>query len=191
VRRTMTKMTTTALPLALVGLLSLAACGGDDGGAEASSGADEAAYVDAIAATADETTFPGEQGRCVAQALVDAVGVDELSDAVTPEEIRNNPDASFDEFGIEIGEDDAQALYDGITGCTDVRQALIGSLTAEQGLSPEAQQCLAQAFDDALLRDAIVATLTGGDDAIEQDPELMGRFTQAMTPCVQLEAGMG
>jgi hypothetical protein len=181
--------TTKAVPLALAGMLALAACG-DDGGSETGSGSDEAAYVDAIAATADEETFAG-QGRCVAQAFVDAIGFDELSSAVTPEEIRANPDANFDDFGIEVSEDGAQALYDGMTGCMDVRQALIDSMAGEQDISPEAQDCLAQGFDDALLRDAIVATFTGGADAIEQDAELASRFMQAIAPCVQIDATAG
>lgn len=198
--------TATALPVALVGLMGMAGCG-DDGGGETGSGsgadeqasvdsiaatADEEAYVDAIAATADEGAFAGTDGRCVAQAIVDAIGVDTLSGAVTPEEISADPNADFEDFGIEITPESGQAMYDGMTGCMDVRQALIDAMAGEQSISPELQECLAGAFDDdALLRDAIVATFTGGSDAIEQDPELSRRFLQAIAPCMQLDAAAG
>jgi hypothetical protein len=179
----MMQTTRKTLALALVGLLGLAACGDGGGGSDA----DEEAYVDAIAAKIYNPTFSGDERRCVAGAFVDATGLDVLSDAVTPEEITENPDAELEAYGIELTDERAQALYDGMSECVDIREALVGSMAAEHGMSPDAQACLGDAFDDALLRDLMVTGVAGGDDAIEQDPELTERLRQAITPCAQLD----
>ena len=185
---TTTRRTTAGLVAAA--LVVLGACGGDDGG---DAGRDD--YVDALVATMDpESDFPPEEDRpCVAGAMVDAVGVESLSEAVSPDEIAEaGTDFDPQEAGFDIGEAEAQAYYDGLGECMDVRARFVESLSEDMGMSGEDVECLDQALSDEMVRDLFVADTLGGEQSIESDPELTADFTTAITPCVPAgESGEG
>lgn len=176
----------TIVALALVGGVGAAACG-DDGGTSAS-GEERAAYVDAIDEAGRDENLSDEENRCVAEAYVDGIGLDELRDAVTPDEIRDRPDADPRDYGIELDEARATLLYEGMSRCVDVRQLIIDDLVADEGISDEARACIEDGFDEDLVRDMMVLVLTEGDAALDQDSELADRFVEMLTPCALIDA---
>jgi hypothetical protein len=189
------KMTVTAPALALACLLALAgaACGGDDdgdGGGEdtggEAGGGDRGEYVAALVSTMEnDDEFPEGSRECVAGALIDAVGFDQLAEAVTPDEIREQG-SSFDpaESGIELTDEQGQVYYEALNGCMDVRQLLADAIAED--LDEEAAACVADALSDDVARVFVVTSFTGEDPATAE-PELMEEFQTAVTPCLSAE----
>jgi hypothetical protein len=177
-RRTM--LAVAVLMMAAVG----AACGDDDdGGGSESSSAEGQEYVDAIVASNGDSELTEEENECFARAFVDAVGVDQLQGAVTPDEIREDPERSPDEFGITLDEDQADAFWEDVNECMDVRAAFVEGLTEGEDMSQETVDCLEGAIDDDLLKRVLVTSLMEGEDALEEDQELMSDLIGAVSDC--------
>jgi hypothetical protein len=177
-RRTM--LAVAVLMMAAVG----AACGDDDdGGGSESSSAEGQEYVDAIVASNGDSELTEEENECFARAFVDAVGVDQLQGAVTPDEIREDPERSPDEFGITLDEDQADAFWEDVNECMDVRAAFVEGLTEGEDMSQETVDCLEGAIDDDLLKRVLVTSLMEGEDALEEDQELMSDLIGAVGDC--------
>jgi hypothetical protein len=175
---------TLAVVVLVVGALA-ASCGEDDGGGSGGeSSSDEGQeYVDAIVASSDESDLSEEENECFARAFVDAVGVDQLQDAVSPAEIRDNPESSPEELGISLDQDQADALWEDVIDCMDVRAAFVEGLTADRDLSAETIDCLEEAIDDDLLKRVFVTSLIEGEDAVEEDEELMDDLIGVLADC--------
>jgi hypothetical protein len=177
-RRTM--LAVAVLMMAAVG----AACGDDDdGGGSESSSAEGQEYVDAIVASNGDSELTEEENECFARAFVDAVGVEQLQGAVTPDEIREDPERSPDEFGITLDEDQADAFWEDVNECMDVRAAFVEGLTEGEDMSQETVDCLEGAIDDDLLKRVLVTSLMEGEDALEEDQELMSDLIGAVGDC--------
>jgi hypothetical protein len=159
-----------------------AACGDDDGGSESSSDEGQE-YVDAIVASSDDSELTDEENECLARAFVDAVGVDELQDAVSPDEIRQNPESTPEDLGINLDEDQADAFWEDVNDCMDVRAAFVEGITEGENLSEETIGCLEDAIDDDLLKRIFLTSLIEGEDALEEDEELMGDFIGVLSEC--------
>ncbi len=161
-----------------------AACGDDDdGGGSESSSAEGQEYVDAIVASNEDSELTEEENECFARAFVDAVGVEQLQGAVTPDEIREDPESSPDEFGITLDEDQADAFWEDVNECMDVRAAFVEGLTEGEDMSQETVDCLEGAIDDDLLKRVLVTSLMEGEDALEEDQELMSDLIAAVGDC--------
>jgi hypothetical protein len=162
-----------------------AACGDDDGGGSGGeSSSDEGQeYVDAIVASNDDSELTDEENECFARAFVDAVGVDQLQDAVSPDEIRDNPQSSPEELGITLDDEQADGFWEDVNDCMDVRAAFVEGLTAGENLSDETVGCLEDALDDDLLKRVFVTTLMEGEDALQQDEDLMGDLIGVLSKC--------
>jgi hypothetical protein len=162
-----------------------AACGDDDGGGSgAESSSDEGKeYVDAIVASNQDSELTDEENECFARAFVDAVGVDQLQEAVSPDEIRDNPESSPAEFGITLEEGKADAFWEDVNQCMDVRAAFVEGLTAGENLSDETVDCISDALDDDLLKRVFVTTLMEGEDALQEDQNLMGDLIGVLSKC--------
>ena len=112
----------------LVGLSVAVACGGEDG-------PNRQAYVDEavvwIQEDDDEVEVTDAQAACLAEAIVDAVGVDQLDDAgVSPEDLRSMEMLS--DVGIELSSSSVEDLSGRISGCDiDVSGTFIDAMTAE------------------------------------------------------------
>lgn len=107
-------------------LAALAGCGGgdgDDGGATADD------YTDAIVDVfEEENEMSAGAQRCLAAAYVDAIGVDGFRDAgVTPDDIRDDPEATPEELGIELDDDDLAALSEAALSCPEADDAGAGA----------------------------------------------------------------
>ncbi|MCU0272845.1 MAG: hypothetical protein MUE34_06415 [Acidimicrobiales bacterium] len=147
------------LALALAG----AACGGDDDGGGGASGP----LVDALAADllADNTGAAGEltedQANCIASGVVSGVGEDKLAEyGITADSVN-----AVDEVGLS--EEDAGAVADAFADCVDMRALFLEGMAGDGGMPEEAMDCVSDAIDDDMLRNFLIAGLTG------QDPEAM------------------
>jgi hypothetical protein len=178
-------MRPTMLAVALLVMAALgAACGDDDDGGGGESSSDEGQeYVDAIVASNDDSELTDEENECFARAFVDAVGVDELQGAVTPDEIREDPESSPEEFGLTLDDDQADAFWEDVNECTDVRAAFVEGLTEGEDMSQETIDCLEDAIDDDLMKRVLVTSLMEGEDALEDDQELMSDLLGVLSDC--------
>jgi hypothetical protein len=162
-----------------------AACGDDDGGGSSGeSGSPEGQeYVDAIVASNDTSDLTDEENECFARAFVDAVGVEELQGAVSPDEIRANPETTPQEFGITLDGDQADAFWEDVNECMDVRAAFVEGMTEGEDVSEEAVNCLEDAIDDDLLKRIFVTSLMEGEQALDQDEELTSDLMSVLSEC--------
>jgi hypothetical protein len=166
--------------------VALGACGDDDDGGEVSEEAQP--YVDAFVDSAanaeeDELQLSSEQAECFGTRFVEIVGVDRLEDAgVTPDDFGDDSDMDFSELGLT--EDEGGEIYDAFGECdVDIRQEFLASLGADEELSDEDRECVADAFDEDLLRRILVTTFVEGEDALENDEELMSDVFAVFAEC--------
>jgi hypothetical protein len=178
-------MRRTMLAVAVLVMAALgAACGDDDDGGGGESSSDEGQeYVDAIVASNDDSELTDEENECFARAFVDAVGVEQLQGAVTPDEIREDPESSPSEFGLTLDDDEADAFWEDVNECMDVRAAFVEGLTEGEDMSQETVYCLEDAIDDDLLKRVLVTSLMEGEDALQQDQELMSDLIGVLGDC--------
>jgi hypothetical protein len=171
-----------AVAVAVGLVLVLAACGGDD---ESGGGDLREQYVDAIALAEEDqdTPFSGDDVRCYAEAVVDGIGVDALEAGTTPAEIEQA--GAFDPVtaGIELTEEDAEAVVDGVSTCVDLREVFLDQLGAEGSATPEQIACVDEEVDDELLESFYVASLMSGDDGEAQATASVELQAAAM-PCL-------
>jgi hypothetical protein len=181
------------LPVVVSGFLlfGAAACGDDDdegGGGDLSS--DEQEFVDAAMADFDpEEAEPltEDDARCVVVSMVDALGVERLEEVgLTPESFADEGDDSFPS-GLEEAE--ANRVVDGFEGCFDMSQLFLDQMADDESLSPEARECLAEAFDEDFTRRIFVTMLTKGEDALEEDEELTSELFAAISQCPEVLSG--
>jgi hypothetical protein len=168
-----------AVAVAMTG--AAAACGGGGGGGGSD---DRAAYVDAIAATSDPSGQTSEgEARCMAEVLVDAAGVEQLSDAVSPDEIRSAEDFDTASLGLQLDEAQGDAFYEGLQGCTaDLKHEIVLSMVTPLGLSDAAVACVEEGLTDDVARDLTVSIFTQGATAT-QNPDLVSGLQSVITPC--------
>ncbi len=193
--------TTRLIALFVTAGLSLAACGGDDdnkksvgaetdGDAEKDSGSsgddglrDE--YVAAIAESmqADDAPFDDEQATCLAEGMVDAMGVDTIQDAgVTPEDIAtDDTDSQFEAVAKDLSEDQAVEIVDVIFGgeCFSFGEMLASQMGSDgPEISDEQATCIGDAFaKNEAFKAAFVDTLLTGEDNPEVDNALSDIFS--------------
>lgn len=139
-------------------------------------------YVDALVETADaeDNPFTGDQLRCAGAVMVDAIGIEGLQDAASPDEIRENPEGGLGDFGVRIDDEQANQIVDGTTDCgVDYRELLLGYLS-ESGLSEAQVACVDEAISDEALRRLLVAFLVEGEEAT---PETERELSEAVESC--------
>lgn len=104
-----------------------------------------------------------EQSRCLGQAVIDAIGYDEMVAAgVTPEDLAGAGD--LDELGVPIDEADRVQLQDDIAQCGDLIEAAI----VRSELNEVQADCLREVFNNDLIAENFVVELLG----VEPSPEL-------------------
>jgi len=172
-------------------LLVTASCGDDDGG-EGDLSSEEQEFVDAAMAEYDaEEAAPltEDDARCIVQSMVESVGVDRLDElGITPEQFGSQDDAPFPEG---LTEEEANGVVDGFEGCIDLSGLFLDGMAEDETLSAEAKECLADAFDEDTIRRIFVTMLTEGEDALEQDEDLMAEFLGIFSECPEALGGAG
>lgn len=155
-------------PLALVLVLALTpACGGDDDddgndattettGADTPSGDDD--YVEAMVASmasSDNAFDDAETNECVARALIDGIGLENLEGKVTPTELAEAGQLS--DVGVTV---DGDAVWVRANECTDVGLWLMDSTAGGDATIVE---CLMNATTEQERQALFVSSLEGAD----------------------------
>lgn len=167
-----------------------AAAGEDAPAEESSDGGQRDEYVEAIVAIAgddDIEGFPPEARQCVAESFVDGFGAEEMAAAgVTPEDIADH-DAPGD-IGLDFSDEQADAFYEQMSGCMDLRALLVeGILGSDGDVPPEVAACFDENLSEDLLQRFFTTGFTQGDAGFEENPELEAEFNAALEPCMALE----
>lgn len=161
-------------------VLTLSACGNGD---------DDQAKENIKAAVLEEegTQLPGgtkpteQQAGCIANGMVDDVGVDKLQEYdLLTEELEINQDANPTDMAAE----DADALAGVFVDCIDVEEMFASQMgSGEQELTEEQQQCVTEAIDEEAMKDGLSASFQGEED------EGFTAMQQEMMACVLGDMG--
>jgi hypothetical protein len=193
--------------VALLSLTAVAACGDDDssgggtttprpttatsgataGTSGSSGGAGRDEYVavlkESMMSSGDEGEFAlsGEQADCMAPKWIDTIGVDTLqAKSIEPDDIGTEGSADLTTLGLS--EEQGNDLYAAFGQCdVDVKSLFIKSISPN--LSDKDEQCLEDNFDEALMKQILVTTLTKGQDALDGDEEMTGKLLAVFSKC--------
>lgn len=162
------------LGLSLVAVFVLAACGSSGGGGSASSDKGQE-YVDAIMKNYDKSegasdVFSRSQAECIAEGMVDAVGVDKLESIGTPDEVANG-DNPFQSLGKEMTAKQADEVVAVLTDgrCFDfkdlvVKQAKQDDTGAFDKLNDTQVECFfGKLLDNKAFKQAMADSILGRD----------------------------
>lgn len=177
---------------ALLGLATLA-CGGDDdddatnddSSADdgSSGGGDRQKLIESLSGSASEggdEEFSAEEIECMVPGMIDAIGVDKLVEAGA----LDNPEADFQQLGLDLTDDQANEVYEAMSDCVDLRESLVESMTADGSATAEQAQCYSDAIDDDLLRRLMVTAMVEGETALEGDQDLTTQLQAAAMTCL-------
>jgi hypothetical protein len=134
--------------------------GGGGGGTGDSETAEGQEYVDAIVddpgTLADLPGISEEDVPCIARAVVDSVGVENIP--YSPEEIR---EGAGDDWEPTLSQQQAEAYYDSAAACgVDWRGGFLDGMAGE-GLTDSQLACVDEVMSDDLIRQTMVARLLG------------------------------
>jgi hypothetical protein len=190
----------------LAAILGGAACsGGDSDGGVALDDSEPAGTTESDTTEPDDTTEPemsdgeptkdevaaalgqgaagvsDEDAMCLGLAIVDAVGLDRLLDAGA---FDANSDVTLSDLGITLDEAQTATLLDGMHQCGDLRAMFKQALSVDGSMSPEAASCVVDGLDDATFDRLLVLSVSGGEAALEADPDLTGAMQDAVLTCM-------
>lgn len=161
----------------------------NSGGGGGGGGGNRQAYVDAMTASLmdGDSSLPISSGQaeCVSESWVDIFDPDRLAAAgITPDDIRNDNDTGVEFADMGLSESEADDLIGTFGDCgIDLTQAIVDPIVEDGNLTPEDRACLENAFNEDFLRRLMVISITEGDEALEEDPELMGEMMGALFAC--------
>ena len=176
----------------VLGLSTFAACGGDDDddatkddsssqgdGNDGGGGGDRQKLIDALSSSSGaDDEFTEEQIDCMVPGMVDAIGVDKLVKAGALE----NPDADFEDLGLDLSDDEAGALFDSMNDCVDLREQFVQGMSGQA--TPDQAECFSDNIDDDTFRSMMVTTFTEGQEAMTNDPTFTAAIQEAATKCL-------
>jgi hypothetical protein len=125
-----------------------------------------------------------EERRCVAQVLVDVVGVDELQDVGSPREVAAG-DKSLAGLGVEASDEQVDEIYAGVNECGDPAEGFFRELAVIGGgeLAGPVVECFKGKLDEELLREIVVTRVIDGDSAFAEKPEITAKLTEIGRAC--------
>jgi hypothetical protein len=152
--------------------------GSDEEPSETSEGQE---YVDALIATVNQDAPLAEDDvRCLAEAHVNSLGVEGLSEHATPEEIEADPEADLEDFGIEIDTDQATGIVDRSGDCgVDFREVMRATFVG-LGASEDGAVCMVEQFSDDEVHQAMVTSFTSSED---DDETFSTQVNEAAAEC--------
>jgi len=152
--------------------------GSDEEPSETSEGQE---YVDALIASVNQDAPLGDDDvRCLAEAHVNELGVDGLSEHATPDEIAAEPEAELEDFGIEIDTDQATGIVDRAGDCgVDFREVMRATFVG-LGASEDGAACMAETFSDDEVHEGMVTSFSSSED---DDEEFSNRVNDAAAEC--------
>lgn len=160
----------------------------DDGDAPDS----KEAYVQAVAESmreVDDEEFPidDEQADCLAPLWVDAIGYETLLDAkVTPEVLGGTEDGETDaKFEDVVDRPRAEKLVDTFGQCgVDLEDFFFEGLASDGSATPAQIDCIRGRLPDGFVRNLMITSMDGGDDALDSDANLEDQLTQTFMACL-------
>lgn len=160
-----------------------------DGGGGSSS---KAAYVEAVADAmreVEDSDFPidDEQAGCLAPRWVDAIGYDTLLAAgVTPEVLGGTEDGDTTaEFEDVVDRARAEKLVEAFGDCgIDLEEYFYEGLTGDGSATADQAECLRSRLPEGYIRELMITSMDGGDDALDADPDLESQLTEAFMACL-------
>lgn len=148
---------------------------------------DEQAYVDAM----EESLRPSsgspmseDQARCLAPRLIEILDPERLADAgVEPDELHTA--GGLDVPGIDLEEDEANAMYDSYGECDiDMRAVFLDGVLAGSGLDAEEIACVESVVTDDKIRALMVGMTMVGEEAVDDLPEVAA-FGAELEACTE------
>ena len=179
------RSSTMVVALLLVGAAACSEEGDATSDAPGASGlsAAEQAYVEEALEGFDaerEAPMTEADARCIATSLVEGVGVERLEEmGITPESFSDDGDLPAG----AVEEAEAEVMVDGITECIDIRALFLAGFNEDGSLSAEAEECLADAFDEDLVERTMVLLLTDGEDALSDDSGVGAEVMESFLAC--------
>lgn len=149
-----------AVSAALGAVLVLASCGSDDAETAAKNLRSEIAANSTVAAAG----VGEEEADCVADGMVERIGVDQLRDYdILTRDLKVNQGIE----NVEMSNADADALADVFVGCLDVealfaKQLAAGSTAA--ALTADQQECVAETVDEDVVKGILRSGFKGDKD---------------------------
>lgn len=141
-------------------------------------------YVDALA-SASETSGVSRnpaENRCFAEAYVDTMGVDVLTEAMAVDDLAESQGVTPDEIGVVMTPEQRDAFYTALGGCLDIKRFFVDAFTNGVPMTEADVACLSGALDDEALKIMVVAPFDGDTAPIENNQgfvDLIGRLTAA------------
>jgi len=112
-----------------------------------------------------------------------SIGVDGMVEAgVTPDDIRNEPDASPAKLGITFTDDQRETLWTEANQCVDITDLLVSSFDEGDVYTDEQLACLKDGFDEDLVKSLFLSSMTEGDD-YEPSVEVTQQLATVMGQC--------
>lgn len=152
------------------------------------SGDDEAAYVEAMAASAKASQDLGipmsdDEATCIGEKWVDTLGVSEIANTgVEPDELASGELSEL--FGDLIGRGEAKELVSALTDCgLDLERAFAKEIGSASGASKEQVACILDAFPEGYIEKIMAITLADGSGALDSEPGLSDPITEAVNGC--------
>lgn len=165
------------LGLSLVAVFVLAACGSSGGGGGGASSSDKGQeYVDAIMENYDKSdadnVFSRSQAECIAEGMVDAVGVDKLESIGSPDEVANG-DNPFQQLGKEMTQAQADEVVAVLTDgrCFDFKALVVKQAKADDSgsfdeLNDTQVECFfGKLLDNKAFKQAMADSILGRDSS--------------------------
>ncbi|MEZ5243526.1 MAG: hypothetical protein R2707_00395 [Acidimicrobiales bacterium] len=168
--------TSLKLVAAIAALMLFASSCGDDGGGGGgnTASADDPlvqAIVDDIMAGGDGVTTDRAEAECFVGGVVGEIGTARLNAlGVTETNI-----AALDE--IEWTEDEARSVVDSMFSCVDVTASFVDDMDFGE-LDDSQAECVRGIFSEDVLKDFMVSTFTGDEDAMSGIFALMGQVQE-------------
>ena len=75
-------------------------------------------------------------------------------------------------------------VVNGLHQCGDLRAMFKSALSADGTMSPEAASCVVDGLDDASFDRLLVLSISGGEAALDADPDLTGAMQDAVLTCL-------
>ena len=168
----------------VAGLCFLAACGDDD---DSSSSSKSDTYVDAISTslTKDQEgpSFTGTEAKCIAQGIVDSVGVKALEDAdVTADKLGSAEDLASLNVDVPSAAQDklAKSMKDCKVAGILKDQVAFSGRGPDMTLTAASVQCLTDELDDDLVLDTAAAVYL---DSSADTADVQTAYNDAVTAC--------
>jgi hypothetical protein len=157
-------------------LLTLTACGSSDD--DTAKENIKASIKKQGSSLAGGTKVTDDQAQCVADGLVDDLGVDKLQKYKL---LDDNLEVNNDANPTDMTSDDAQTLAKTVVGCVDFKkifeEQLAGSGTQ---LTDDQKNCVSDAIDEDTLTDVLAQGFQGKDPQMPSD--MQGDLMKCMTP---------